>query len=697
MSSKKKALERWKKDFNLAKSGLRKQYDETRACLAFYAGDWMNYRDDITIKTGARTTVRGVQFNRVKPYVNSMVGFAAQNRKRIAFEAKIDAAKDIEAYNDAVNSFADYLRENANADQVETQQDKDLFINGYGAIDTAITFNSGYASRDPNGELLMERVHPLHIGWDPHACAPNLIDSRFVYRAKDYDRDEAEDLFDRKEFEDVPPDDDNGFSYNPYGGIQDKISEGYEYADQENNLIRVYFYQFYEIENYYRVNNPILIADRPELIVAIRDAMELVTQDDDDDLFSFDPKARKLCLTNKNLKEMQDIFESFELPWDRPEKYKRKVFYTAVISGDIVFSVDKSTSQQGFSIKFKTGDWNDNEGIWTGIVSSMKDPVRYYNKALTEIMLIIASNSKGGAYVEEDAVDDIQRFEKQYARKDSVVVVKSGTLAAGKIQDKARPHMESGYEGVLQVTDKSINDVTGIDPVLFGVTGGGNETAMLQRQRIKQVVTTLATYFDAIGLYQKEFGRMILSYMRLIAEQSPDLLYRVVGENGAAQYERLKDEYFVDEYNIVITEGAEAVIQKEAYAEVLTSIGDKLALLQNPAALNVYAMAIKYLPIDTRDKMELQEMIKTPDVDPNYVAQLEGQLQAMQGQMAQLEASKRQADIMFTQAKTESELSSIELDKIKAAKEAAETQSKNIENALVEKMGGLVSDININL
>ena len=68
-------------------------------------------------------------------------------------------------------------------------------------------------------------VSPLEAGYDPKAVHPNLLDSKWAYRAKDFDLDEAKDLFDADDgdFEFTNDDDNIDYTFNPYGGIQDKI------------------------------------------------------------------------------------------------------------------------------------------------------------------------------------------------------------------------------------------------------------------------------------------------------------------------------------------------------------------------------------------------------------------------------------------------------------------------------------------
>ena len=60
------------------------------------------------------------------------------------------------------------------------------------------------------------------------------------------------------------------------------------------------------------------------------------------------------------------------------------------------------------------------------MVASLKEPARYANKALTEMLYVIASNSKGGVMYEEDAVEDPAKFEQQWATTKAAISVNPG-------------------------------------------------------------------------------------------------------------------------------------------------------------------------------------------------------------------------------------------------------------------------------
>jgi hypothetical protein len=430
-------------------AGLGEQYANTRKAIEFYNGDTMSYRDRVQfMDTNGAKKSAVVQFNDIQSPVDSVIGFMAQNRRRAVFVARRASTQEQQTYSRAMNDIHGYVRENANADQVETDQDADMMINGYGAIETDISYIVGNATRLPGGEIIKCRLNPESVGWDPKATAKNLLDARWVYYFDEFDLKDALDLFDKSKRDDFAlPDDgdtETGYVPNPEGGFYDRIREqdAVEWASKDRERVRVYNHQFFMFETFYRIKNPLFLARTPEEALLAQARMDVIAADNEmvgpegvetEDLFAFNPSEEILTLSEGQKRQFVAAFG----PEIRPISFKRKVFYTVVYSGKHAFSVFRSISQQGFSVKFKTGVFNASKKIWVGMVNSMMEPAEYKNKALTELMFTIAANSKGGVLVEEDAVKDIAEFEKKWARTDAVVVMRSGALAQGKLQEKA--------------------------------------------------------------------------------------------------------------------------------------------------------------------------------------------------------------------------------------------------------------------
>lgn len=703
MKSTKEIAAQFKRHKEITQSRLNKQYANTKKCQSFYAGDFMSYQDKIDF-----VSVRGekkkalVKFNKVKPYVNAVKGFMAQNRRKPKYEARIQNDKLQELFSSYANAISGYCRDNANADQVETQQDGDMLTVGYGCTESALTYGEGYATSEADGEYIKARLDPLAVGWDPYAKSTNLLDRRWDYHARDYNLDDAKILFSRsdtEDFEEVGDADQNqNYEYFPYGGNYDKIAP-LEWTDKEDNMVKIYFYQWYDIEPYYKVANPLFEIEDPQTVQAVDIFLSMLANDTDDD--HFDPRAEVLCFGKELKNEIQEYFgeylgEIFE--------FKRKVFYEAVVSGESVFTAYKSISQQGFTRQFKTGDYDAANGIWTGMVNSMMEPVLYYNKALTELMFTIAANSKGGVFYEEDAVHDIEAFEANYAKTDGAIEVAAGAISGNKIKQKATPQLPTGLNDIIGMSDQAVTDVNGFDVTFMGSREFANDTASFQRQRIRQAMSLLACYFDSAALYQKVDARVALDLYRVFVENNQGMAIRVIGEEGQAMFMQLQTKQISTEYDIAIGEAPMTVQDKQEQAQILISIGDKLAMTDPAASKVVYAKAVELMPLDFTMKESIKEILapEQQPVDPSYIKQLEEMVQQLQdeGRKASIAKTLSGAELDRARAQeTLAKIAAVEADTDKIRAEITDTlegaRNKALENDII--LTGKYSKATVNI
>ena len=150
------------------------------------------------------------------------------------------------------------------------------------------------------------------------------------------------------------------------------------------------------------------------------------------------------------------------------------------------------------------------------MVDSLREPSKYMNKSLTEMLYVIASNSKGGVLYEKGAVRNAARFEQQYASTKSAIEVEDGALSGGKLQPKAQAALPTGYENIYNISNQSLAEVTGINREFLGMSEAKQVSALLESQRINQVISTLAGPFDSITLYAKEHARLMLTWLKRI-------------------------------------------------------------------------------------------------------------------------------------------------------------------------------------
>ena len=154
-------------------------------------------------------------------------------------------------------------------------------------------------------------------------------------------------------------------------------------------------------------------------------------------------------------------------------------------------------------------------------------------------------------------------------------------------------------------------------------------SGVLESQRINQVVSTLATYFDAVHLFQLEHARLMTTFLRMLAQNSEGRLVSIIGEDGAARYEQLTESKFVDEYDIDIGEAPTTATQKQETSLIITQLAEKAQQFGK----NLWPLAIDYIVgIKEADKQKFKEALST---SPEEIQQ---QQAAAQDQAAQQRA-----------------------------------------------------------
>jgi len=669
VKSDKEIIKQFRSHKGISERGLSHQIENSDKCHAFYEADFLDT---------SKMKRRPVQIDKVSPYVDAVNGLVIQNRPSIKYAAVIQDQQQEEFYSKNANAIAKYIKRNARADQVKTQATLETLIQGYSSVETAMTYSEGYATTDPGGEVIMGKVDAR---WDPMARKTNLLDARWAYYPKSYDKKDAKRLFtdfDEEEVQEVRPENDTGYEFDPdiYPYDRFKEDEGYDWNSKTENTIWVYFYQWQETEDFYRADNPVYKLTNPFIRQRAMDFMDALSieAESDDSMFAFDPSAERLVFDStikaKLDEEFGDQIKSFKFP--------RKVFYSAVLSGNQVFTKYRSVSQQGFTIKFYTGKWHAKSRKWVGVVNSMMEPALYFNKGLEALMYTIDANSKGGLLYEDDATDDPVRLEANYNKTDASIKLRPGGL--NKVKEKRSPFQPTGYEQVIGIADKAVSDTMGFDLAAI-LSTEGQQSGVLHRQLVKQVKSTLAPYFDSITAFEEEWSRLLLDLMKVYVENNEGGIRRIIGEDNTPEFITISKDAFAAEYDIDIVEAPETNEEKMEQAQILIGMGDKLVALGDPSGKAFYAGALKVLPLDTEQRQEMMQVLEGQE-DPR-IAQLTAQIQQLTSEQSKAQLDLVNAQTLLTRSTVDKNMADVQSKAADIAKTIEETDRISIENRYI--------------
>ena len=454
---------------------------------------------------------------------------------------------------------------------------------------------------EPDGKILIERMDPLEVFWDPAAKKKCLADARYVFAARWMDKEEikakwpgAEDFFyteDLKDFE-TPHNADRAFLY-----------EGDE-VDKEvrKNQALVLHYQCYKLEPYYRALDPFI--------------NQLVDLDE-----------TKFKALQKNVKKMGgSLVEAgrktgaSDIPY---VKQRKKVYYRAFLVGDRMLGAEKlerSPCQEGFTLKFITGKRDRNKSEWYGIVRAMKDPQRWGNKFFSQIHDILAKNAKGGAFVEEGALTDPRKAEEQWASANPLILLKEGGI--DKIKERSAVNYPTGLDRMMMFSFESMPFVSGINLEALGMANR-EQAGILEETRKKAAMAILAPLFDALRRYRKEQGRVLLYYIREFLTDGR--LIRILGNGGKAKYIPLTKDKGATQYDVIVDQSPSSPDFKE---KVWASLNQVLPIMmKNGTPIPPSVFQYSSLPSDVAQELSDASQGKLPPEVEAKIKEMQGALQ----------------------------------------------------------------------
>lgn len=574
-----------------------------------------------------------IVFNRVAPIIASVSGSEINNRTQVRFiPREIGDAKP----NEILSAGADWFRDEANAEDEDSEAFSDLLICGFGATETYLDFEA-----DAEGAPREQRIPPWEMFWDRHAHRKGLVDSSCFGRVRTIPYAEAKEMW-----PDVRPEDidaawldnvkDDPTEHQVYPGDQYAYG-GQTEGDANPDTVTVVQIQYRERERFVEYLDP-QSGEKQEM-----------------------PKA-----------DWDKIAKAFDmLPQNRV--ITRNVWKQAFL-GNVLLSESQPCAVASTFV-CQTGHWDREDKRFYGLLRSMRDPQKFANKWLSSTLHILSVNAKGGVMMQEDAVSDQRAFEESWAAADSVTFVKrlDGMMPKPGVQ------MPVALMQLTEFAISSIRDVSGVNMELMGMREA-QQAGVLEYQRRQAAMTTLAFYFDSLRFYRKAQGEVILYFLQKWIAPTGRLVRLV--KDGLQQYVPLAVEGDTRQYDVIVDDSPQAPNEKERAWQVIQQMMP--VLQQGGLSMEDWADILEYAPLPSsfaekvRAKAE-EAKNNPPQPDPMQQAQVaklaadtadkQASAQYKQAQAAKLmqpEMGAPGADPMETQAKVAKDLTAAELNSAKA-------------------------------
>jgi hypothetical protein len=278
--------------------------------------------------------------------------------------------------------------------------------------------------------------------------------------------------------------------------------------------------------------------------------------DDEPGYYFFDPVQRDdAWLNDSDFRKLRTryrlLFKQNITDYDRQE---HRVFKRSFLLQRRILLEEPTTlptRDAGYTWNVMTGSWDRHDKVWFGILRGFIAPQRYANAMLRQILEILGQSNKGGLMAESDAMTPAQKrdYEDTSARPGSINFVKPGAISGGKIKDKAVPVLPQGTMEVLSFCIDIMEKISGLSMSLLGADQS-NTPGVSLRRRLTSGMVLLAAEFDSLSRFRKREGRLVLEFMRLMAD---DRLIRIGGPFDGQVIQLTKDPFTL-QYDIVLDE-----------------------------------------------------------------------------------------------------------------------------------------------
>src|SRR5882672_2299710 len=623
----KKAQER----ISESKNFLHAWYKEARDSYDFISGKQWLEEDQQYLESQNRPTVT---FNYSEKMIDAICGAEESNRQEVRYIPRevTDSAKS-EVWTEA----ARWTRDQCNAEDEETDAFRDCLICGIGATRTAMSYEDNAA-----GIIVIDRRDPLNLFYDPASRKPGLVDRRYDGERGWMDETEARLRWPKATVFSATGNLDTGFT-----GV---VRTGHRYEDEDmdstydihKDQVEIVLYECVEKEEFYKV------ADGNQL----------------------------LDMSAEEFKPLKSQLDKFNVNYVR---LVRKCYYRGFFTGDgSLLEWNKSPAQTGFTLNFMTGKRDRNRNIWYGLTRVMKDPQRWANKWLAQIMHIINSNAKGGIMAEVDAFVDPRKAEDEWANPDSITLMKQGAISGGKIQQKQMAPYPTGLDRLMDFALNSLPQVTGINLEALGLANR-DQANVLEQSRKQAAYGLLAPIFDSLRRYRKLQGKVMLEF---ITEYISDgRLIRIVGQENAQLVALTKGPDGIT-YDIIIDQSPNAPDVKQRTWDQIKSILPVMIKEGFPIPPELISFSPLPVTLATKWQEYIQQM---GNVNPQKVQQMQQQLQQL-SQENQTLKQDQSAKMGELDLKRQTAVAQQQLDQQKTAAELSLEEFKTKMELQIEQM-----------
>ena len=651
-----------------SKDKTKKWREEAKEMYDLRAGTQWTETEEAEMKEKRRIPV---VMNRIGPYLDSILGYAANNRKEMRFLPRENSdLAQAEMLSETVRWADDLCCAN---DEV-LDAFEDMCVSGMGWTETRMDYKE-----DPEGKLITaERIDPFEMYWNPTASKRNLSDSNYFIRARRYVKADAEARWPKiKEFAAADADDED-VNVEPHDATNAWKYENDQsgQTSSEPNSYLVLRCQWYEDKKVYRIADP--------------------------------QSGQMVTLSAAKFEKLKEGFDQMGIKYAKGTERK---FYDTFVTGDNIIQEVAAPSDKGFTMRCMCARRDRNKRMWYGVLRGFKDPQKFSNKFFSDIMHILASNRKGGAFVETSALVDPRKAEEDWNKPDAMIKLNKGGL--GGVKERDAGLFPNGLDRLMQYAIDAVPATSGMNPEMIGMADRA-QAGVVEAHRKEAGLTILAPLFAAMHRHTKERGPVVFDFIKKYIADGR--IIRITNQQGQQENRQL----IVDgaaQYDLIVDEVSNSPNQRR---EVLNTMLQLAPVLAN-AGVPVPPEIVEYMPFPNSliekwkqalapkeeekdpkialEEMKIQsqmELAKMKFEQDKIKLQAEGQKQSILAQTEEQKAAMKyqEMQITFQIKQAELQLKQIELQ-LKEQETGIKAEVTNFENVTDLQVAAIQADASV--
>ena len=423
-------------------------------------------------------------FNLTQQVVAEFVGANEDVRKRMR-------AVPVGAEDQAVGDILDHLWRTIYNEQSMPDVEREEFENAVSVGLGNVAFDFEPMESNPTWyEIQITPLGAMEVYWDRHSRKKDYSDAQYFCWPRWVSESEfASEFPDKaKQFNDLQK------MVSEPSGFDTRVDP--QKIDHEQDYCDV---KAFKNPEFYKLEEAKLLIVRMEYI---RPVERFFVQDPEDNAWIPIERAQYQLL-----REAPESKDTVRKVWGREV---RMIEFTGA---QILFDDLSPQPLKGFSIVPIAAKFDRSDGRPYGVVRDLKDPQREINKRYSNEVDLVSRQVQPGAVIEENAVSDVEEFDRDTRTPGKTAVVRDGTLSGEKYRERAVPVVPTGVADLAQRAYENFQRVAGfmLDP-LIGQRSQNEPvgTALLRHRRSLMAITPILEQFRG---FQRRNLLTVISYI----------------------------------------------------------------------------------------------------------------------------------------------------------------------------------------